>query len=46
MKEVSPSPSHPRRRIIRWGRKIRKFIDMTNRITRMVNRLIKMSEAM
>lgn len=36
--DVIPSPSHPRSRKIRFGIKIRKNIDIINRITRIVNR--------
>lgn len=39
-----PRPSHPRRRKIRLGMKIRKNIDRTNKITRMVNRCKNGSE--
>jgi len=35
---VIPRPSHPSRRKIRFGIKIRKNIDMINRTTRIVNR--------
>ena len=41
-----PSPSHPMSRIIRWGIKIKKFIERTNKMTRTVNRGIKGSEDM
>lgn len=38
-----PKPSQPNRRIIRWGMKIKRFIDRINKITRIVNRVINLS---
>lgn len=40
IKDVIPRPSHPINKIIRWGIKIRKFIERTNNRTRWMNRFI------
>ena len=41
-----PNPSHPKRRIIRWGKKINMFMERTNSNTKIVNRLINLSSFM
>lgn len=46
MNEVMPRPSQPRSKAIMWGIKIRKFMEDTNRIIRVVNRCINGSFSM
>lgn len=43
---MMPRPSHPIRRKIRWGIKIKRFIEITNRSTRVVNRSRRWSQLM
>lgn len=38
MNDKIPSPSHPINREIKWGIKIRRFIDRTNNRTNILNR--------
>ena len=46
MKDVIPRPSHPNRRIIMCGINTSMFIEITNRITKIVNRLMNLSSFM
>ena len=39
MKDVTPKPSQPKRSIIKCGKKIKKFIDKTNKTTKIENRV-------
>ena len=43
MKDVIPSPSQPRRRIIICGINTNMFMEITKRITKIVNRLMNLS---
>jgi hypothetical protein len=43
MKEVMPNPSHPISKTIKWGIKIKRFIERMKRRTRTVNRSLYFS---